>query len=161
MGFRQADSEGHGGFARIWDYYDVTNGATIKKADGGENHLDPGNYSIVKLSTWKKRDEEYVTDFCDGYVKLIGSAHTKAKELGFENMSFPKGLVIQIKSCEVTTSYNVNTKKAYVNYAIFAFDLPDDNGGSSNRGKSTAKTSKSKTKKEAPVDDEQDDDLPF
>lgn len=140
MGFRQADSEKRGGYARIWSIE------------------DKGNYSIAKISTSKKgKDGNYETDFQDGYVRLIGSAHEKAQTLNVTE----KGVSIQITSCEVTTPYNAETKKGYVNYAIFAFDLPDDNGGSSNRSKSTAKTSRSKTKKEVPVEDEQDDDLPF
>ena len=165
MGFRQADSEGRGGFARIWEYHDVTNGATIKMANGKVKQLPPGNYSLVKLSTWKKRGEVYETDFQDGFVRLIGTAHTKAQELDFENMSFEKGLVIQIAACEVTTSYNQETQKGYVNYAIFAFNIPDDSGGTKSSGtkkstaKSTKKTTKSNTKKDAPVED--DDDLPF
>lgn len=133
MGFRQADSEKRGGYARIWSIE------------------DEGNYSIAKISTSKKgKDGNYETDFQDGYVRLIGSAHEKAKTLNVTE----KGVSIQITSCEVTTPYNAETKKGYVNYAIFAFDLPD-------RSKSTAKTSRSKTKKEVPVEDEQDDDLPF
>lgn len=159
MGFRQADSEGRGGFARIWEYHDVTNGLTIKMANGEVKQLPPGNYSLVKLSTWKKRGEAYETDFIDGFVRLIGAAHTKAQKLDFENMSFEKGLVIQITSCEVTTSYNAETNKGYVNYAIFSFDIPDGNNSGK---KSTAKTFKAKTKKDAPIDDEQgEDDLPF
>ena len=54
-----------------------------------------------------------------------------------------------------------------MNYAIFAFDIPDGNNSgdaapAKSGKKSTAKTSKAKTKKDAPVDDEQgEDDLPF
>ena len=136
MGFRQADSEGRGGFARIWSI---------------ENK---GNYSIAKVSTSKERkDGSYETDFQDGFVRLIGSAHEKAQTLNVTE----KGAAIQITSCEVTTPYNVEAKKGYVNYAIFAFDIPDGNDSGK---KSTAKTSKAK--KNAPVSDEQEEsDLPF
>lgn len=128
MGFRQRDSEGRGGFARIWSVE------------------DKGNYSIAKVSTSKKRkDGSYETDFQDGFVRLIGSAHEKAQTLNVGE----KGVAIQITSCEVTTPYDAQAKNGYVNYAIFAFDIPE-------------KTSKAKTKKDAPVDDEQgEDDLPF
>ena len=146
MGFRQRDSEGRGGFARIWSIE------------------DKGNYSIAKVSTSKKRkDGSYETDFQDGFVRLIGSAHEKAQTLNVTD----KGVAIQITSCEVTTPYNAEAKKGYVNYAIFAFDIPDGNGGGdaayAKAGKkSTAKTSKAKTKKDAPVDDDAgEDDLPF
>jgi hypothetical protein len=146
MGFRQADSEGRGGFARIWSVEDKE------------------NYSIAKVSTSKKRkdDSGYDTDFQDGYVRLIGSAHEKAKTLNVSE----KGIAIQITSCEVTTPYNAETKKGYVNFAIFAFNIPDENDGNAtsvkNNKKSTAKTSKAKTKKETPDYEEMpEEELPF
>lgn len=148
MGFRQADSEGRGGFARIWSIE------------------DKGNYSIAKISTSKKRrdGDGYETDFQDGFVRLIGSAHEKAQTLNVGE----KGVAIQITSCEVTTPYNQEKKQGYVNYAIFAFNVPDGDGGGSaapakGGKKSTAKASKVSKAKAAPVDDEQDDseDLPF
>lgn len=144
MGFRQADSEGRGGFARIWSIE------------------DKGNYSVAKISTSKKRKDGdgYETDFQDGYVRLIGSAHEKGKTLTVTE----KGVAIQITSCEVTTPYNAETKKGYTNYAIFAFNIPEGNDNSSTtKGgkKSSAKTSKAKTKKAAEVEDEPEDELPF
>lgn len=147
MGFRQADSEGRGGFARIWSVE------------------DRGNFSIAKVSASRKRkdadgNDYYETDFQDGFVRLIGSAHEKAKNLDIptNDKGESKGVSIQITSCEVTTPYNAEKKKVYQNYAIFAFDIPDGNGGTK---KSTAKksTTKAKTKKAAVEDD--DDDMPF
>lgn len=142
MGFRQADSEGRGGFARIWSID------------------DKGNYSVAKISTSKKRKDGdgYETDFQDGFVRLIGSAHEKAKTLAVTD----KGVAIQITSCEVTTPYNAETKKGYTNFAIFAFNIPEGNDGSSapkSGKKSAAKTSKASTKKAAVDDDEEE--LPF
>ena len=141
MGFKQADSKGRGGFARIWSIE------------------DKGNYSVAKISTSKKRRDEdgYETDFQDGFVRLIGSAHEKGKTL----VVTEKGAPIQITSCEVTISYNAETKKSYTNYAIFAFDIPESNSSSTKRSskKSTAKASK--TKRAAEVEDEQEDELPF
>lgn len=144
MGFRQADSEGRGGFARIWSID------------------DKGNYSVAKISTSKKRknEDKYDTDFQDGYVRLIGSAHEKGKTLTVTE----KGVAIQITSCEVTTPYDAETKKGYTNYAIFAFNIPESNNGSSSaKGskKSSAKTSKAKTKIDVDTEDEQEDELPF
>ena len=149
MGFRQADSEGRGGFARIWSIE------------------DKGNYSLAKISTSKKRKDGdgYETDFQDGFVRLIGSAHTKAQELDVTE----KGVSIQITSCEVTTPYNAETKKGYTNYAIFAFNIPessDTTGSSSSGAKKSTKTSskskatKSKAKQELEII-EDDEDLPF
>lgn len=143
MGFRQKDNKNRGGFARIW---------AIE---------DKGNYSIAKVSTSKKRkDGGYETDFQDGFVRLIGSAHEKAQTLNMTD----KGVAIQITSCEVTTPYNAEAKKGYVNYAIFAFDILDGNDDGDTAPakagkKSTGKTSKAK--KNAPAEDESDDDLPF
>ena len=144
MGFRQADSEGRGGFARIWSIE------------------DKGNYSVAKISTSKKRKDGdgYETDFQDGFVRLIGSAHEKVKTLAITE----KGVAIQITSCDVTTPYNAETKKGYTNYAIFDFNIPEGNDNSSTtKGgkKSSAKTSKAKTKKAAEVEDEPEDELPF
>lgn len=145
MGFRQADSEGRGGFARIWSIE------------------DKGNYSVAKISTSKKRKDGdgYETDFQDGFVRLIGSAHEKGKTLTVTE----KGIAIQITSCEVTTPYNAETKKGYTNYAIFAFNIPESKDNSSttkSSKKSSAKASKAKTKK-ADLEDivDEDDELPF
>lgn len=145
MGFRQADSEGRGGFARIWSIE------------------DKGNYSVAKISTSKKRKDGdgYETDFQDGFVRLIGSAHEKGKTLTVTE----KGIAIQITSCEVTTPYNAETKKGYTNYAIFAFNIPESKDNSSttkSSKKSSAKASKTKTKK-ADLEDivDEDDELPF
>lgn len=141
MGLRQRDSEGRGGYARLWSIE------------------DKGNYSVGKISTSKKRKdgEGYETDFQDGFVRFIGSAHEKAKTINLTE----KGITIQITSFEVTTPYDVNSKKKYTNYAVFAFDIPDDNSSSNSTKKSAAKTSKTNTKKAAEEETPQDDDLPF
>lgn len=141
MGLRQRDSEGRGGYARLWSV---------------ENK---GKYSVAKISTSKKRPDGdgYETDFQDGFVRLIGSAHEKAQTLDITE----KGITIQVLSFEVTTPYNHETKKGYTNYAIFAFDVPNSNSNSTFNKKSAAKTSKANTKKAAEEETPQDDDLPF
>ena len=138
MGFRQADSDGRGGYARIWSI---------------ENR---GNYSTAKISTSKKRKDtdNYETDFQDGFVRLIGPAHTKAQEITIPE----KGLPIQIKSCEVTTPYNAEKKRGYTNYAIFAFDIPQSNVPVSAGVPSSG--SAEQAKNPVPTDDSEDD-LPF
>lgn len=152
MGFRQADSEGRGGYARVWSV---------------ENK---GKYSTARLSTSKKSQDEdgndiWVTDFQDGFVKFIGSAHTKINELEIPTNAKgeSKGVGIQITSCETTTYYNPKTEKTNVNYVVYAFNAPDDNDSSKSTTKKSAtkkSTAKAKTNKAAPVDDD-DDDLPF
>lgn len=138
MGFRQSDSEGRGGFARVWSVE------------------DKGNYSVCKVSTSKKRKDGsgYDTDFQDGFVRFIGSAHEKISSMTIGE----KGVPIQITACEVTTPFNPETKKGYTNYAIFAFDEVESNNSGAAK-KSTAKASK-KAKTEEPVDDTEDE-LPF
>ena len=159
MGFRQADSEGRGGFARIWCSDNC------------------GKYSTARVTTWKKAQDStaenpiYETDFQDGYVRFISAAHTKIQELDLptseeykdnreneEWLRTHKGITIQIKNCDVQTHYDYKTQKTYINYVVYAFDIPDGNGGTK---KSTAKksTTKAKTKKAAVEDD--DDDMPF
>ena len=90
MGFRQRDSEGRGGFARIWSVE------------------DKGNYSIAKVSTSKKRkDGSYETDFQDGFVRLIGSAHEKAQTLNVGE----KGVAVKHYTLEnLNNPANENTK---------------------------------------------------
>ena len=141
MGFRQRDSEGRGGFARIWSIE------------------DKGNYSLAKISTSRRKNDIYETDFQDGFVRLIGSAHKKAQTLNVTS----KGVTIQITSCEVTTPYDPKTQKGYVNYAVFSFEIPDGKDSKKSTAKtSKTKTSKAKTKKETSADDDaDDDDLPF
>lgn len=141
MGFRQADSEGRGGFVRVWSVE------------------DKGNYSLVKLSSSKKRrdGEGYETDFQDGFVRFIGSAHEKAKELN----PGEKGVTIQLTSCEATTPLDPKTNKVYHNYAVFAFNIPEDDGSkSAAKSKKTSAKTNSKSKKKAESDDD-DGELPF
>lgn len=142
MGFRQADSEGRGGWARLW---------TVE---------DKGNYSVAKISTSRKRrdDEGYETDFQDGFVRLIGQAHEKAKTLNLTD----KGVSIQITACEATTPYDPKTKKGYHNYSVFSFEVPDDDGASKKTGGSAKTTKKVTAKKPANVESDDDDtELPF
>lgn len=137
MGFRQADSQGKGGYARLWSV---------------ENK---GKYSTARVSTSRKlKDSDtWETDFQDGFVRLVGDAHKKAGELTIPE----RGIGIQITSCEATKTYNAAEKKGYANYIIYAFDVLDSKGGSnaSSKTKQAAKPAAP-----APVDDD-DEDLPF
>lgn len=131
------DSKGYGGYARIWSI---------------ENK---GKYSLANISTSKKvKDEDrYETDFQDGYVRLIGSAHDKAQEL-----NIPKsGISIQIKSCDVQNSYNPNNKTKYTNYIIYAFDVCE--GKKANKLKDEKLESDSAVVERAIVEEQED--LPF
>lgn len=152
MGFRQ------GAFARIWSVN------------------DEGKYSTANVSVSRKNNNtgKYDVEFSDGYVRLVGSAHEAAKELGlptreeFDSQS-DKGVSVKISSCDVTNNYDTKTKKLYTNCVIFGFEIPDNNGGDSSddaSAKSAGKSkksagSKSKTKAAATEQDDTDDELPF
>lgn len=114
---------------------------------------DQGNFTKVQLSTSRKNKEtdKYETDF-SGFVRFIATAHTLAS--GLNKMDR-----IKIGDCDVTTSYNKDTKVNYTNYALFSFDAIDSNSTTP-----TEKPKPSAPKKTIETDegfDENSDDLPF
>lgn len=155
MGFRQCNNDEKKLADLLGLDVDTVSAALKKSRRGGYARIwsieDKGKYSLAKVSFSKKRDDKYETDFQDGFVRLIGSAHDKAKELNVTK----SGVAIQVTSCEVTTPYNPETRKSYTNYAIFAFDIPDGYTTSS-----SAVSSAKETPKVVDVDEE-DEDLPF
>lgn len=141
MGFKCSDSQGRGGFARIF------------KVE------DKGKYAQVSLATSKKKQNAegdaitYETDFQDGFVRFIGAAYEEVMKLKIGE----KGTTIQITSCEVTNHYDPTKKVTYTNYCVYSFVVPEQNGrGNSNV---SAKTASSPAKKE--VEPEPDEELPF
>lgn len=140
MGFRQEDKEGRGGFARLWSV---------------ENK---GKYSTAKMSTSTKPkgSDTYETDFQDGFVRLIGSAHEKASKMSIGE----KGVTIKIISCEVKTPYDAEKKRVYTNYIVYDFDVPDVNSSAEQKKTDSNKTDnkKSDTKASSVVEEEE---LPF
>lgn len=153
MGFRQ------GAFARIWSVN------------------DEGKYSTANVSVSRKNKEtgKYDIEFSDGYVRLVGSAHEAAKDLGlptreeFDAQS-DKGVSIKISSCDVTNNYDTKTKKLYTNCVIFGFEIPDSNysdnsnnsgAKSTSKGKKSTTGSKAKTKVATQEEVEDEDELPF
>ena len=135
MGFRQ------GTYARIW------------KVE------DKGNYSVAQVSTRKKKEDgKYETDFQDGFVRLVGSAHDVIK-----SMSIPEnGVSVKISSCDVTRTYNADKKENYTNFVIFGLELADGSGTEKTNSATEAKSKKATTKKSAKAETTEDeDDLPF
>lgn len=138
MGFRQ------GAYAKVWSIE------------------DKGNYSIgqVSVSRKNKDTDKYEAEFQDGFVRFVGNAHEAAKNLTIGE----KGASIQITSCDVTNKYDADKQKAYTNFVIFGFEATDGNATSgkaeSNTGGKAGGAKKGKSKAE-PVDDTEDDDLPF
>ena len=109
MGFRQ-DS-----YARVWSV---------------ENK---GNYSTARISISRKDKNTgaYTTDFQDGYVRLVGQAHTAFQGVQIDEK---KGISIKISSCEVTNVYTApDGKVSYTpHYTIFGLEIQD--GNSNNKG---------------------------
>ncbi|MDY4494862.1 MAG: hypothetical protein SPE24_08255 [Erysipelotrichaceae bacterium] len=133
MGFRQ------GAYAKIWSVE------------------DKGNYSVCNLSISKKNKDtdKYDVEFQDGFVRLVGTAHTD-----ISGMDIPEnGLSIKISSCDVTNNYDADKKKLYTNYVIFGFEIPD-NSGTAKSTKATKPTKSKKVNTKPDVDDVEDE-LPF
>lgn len=146
-----------GGYARVWEINDEE------------------NYATCRLSTSRKVDKKnFVPDFQDGFIRFVGNAYEKIKDIEIPTNSKGDsiGIPIQITSCEATTFYSEKTKKTYHNYAVFAFDfIENDSNGDKKSKETTKKTAKSekktrskskKTKDEdASEQAESDEDLPF
>lgn len=133
MGFRQ------GAYAKVW------------------SAEDKGKYSVGSVSVSKKNQNtgEYKVEFQDGFVRFVGDAHSAIKDLEIPS----NGLYIQITSCDVTTYYDATTQKVYTNFTIFGFEMPNNSSGD-NAGGKKGEVSKSNPKA-APVEEPEDDDLPF
>lgn len=110
MGFRV------GAYAKIW-----------KIAE------DKGNYAIAQVSVSRKKEDKYVTEFQSNFVRLVGKAYEKGKDI----QEVHGGTTIKISACDVTNRYVKEQQKEYVNFVIFDFDFPDNNGGNQ-RNASTA-----------------------
>lgn len=139
MGFR------NGAYAKVWNYQLGT------KADGSNGNFTTGSVTVSKKN---KVTGAYEKDFQDGFVKFVGEAHNK-----IQSMKIPKnGLTIKIVNCDVTNRYSVKTKKIYISYTIFDFEVPDRSKNNSH----------SNSKDDAPDEDINNDnfaaieeDLPF
>lgn len=101
----------NGAYATLWEHKD-----------------GKGNYHDGRISTSKKYNDTYEEDF-SSWVRFIGEAKTKCERLKNERQR------IRIISCEVTNRYDKEAKKEYVNFAIFDFELADDNNKKDNKDK--------------------------
>ena len=143
-----------GGFARVWEIN------------------DEDKYATCRLSTNRKDGDNFIPDFSDGFVRFIGSAYEKIKDVEIPVNAHGKsmGVPIQILSCEATTFFSEKTESTYHNYAVFAFDFVEAKSSNKKSSKtSTKKTAKSEKatktskakKKTEPEEVEDGDDLPF
>lgn len=125
MGFRT------GAWAKIWE-------------------ITPGERSTkLRVSTSKKNKQsgEYEQDF-SGFITLAGTAHREAGHL-------KAGDRFQIGDCDVSSRYDKEKKKEYINFTVFSFHLSDDT--QSKTGPLTTNTSPDTTTVEEPDEEE----LPF
>ena len=73
-------------------------------------------YTLVQMSTSRKqKDGSYNTDF-SGYVRLVGKAFDKSKELEAQDS-------IKILNCGVSTSYDKKNGKNYETFIVFDFEF--------------------------------------
>lgn len=75
---------------------------------------DNGKFTTLKISTSKKVNDEYVKDF-NGYVRAIGHAHNKVKEIKV-------GDSIHVTEFELTNNYVKERNITYTNVAVFEID---------------------------------------
>ncbi len=137
MGFRQD------AYARVW--------AVEEK----------GNYSTARVSISRKDKNTgtYNTDFQDGFVRLVGQAHTALQSVQIDEK---KGLSIKISSCEVTNVYTApDGKVSYTpHYTIFGLEIQDGNTNNKGNNVNSANTN-SGSDEFMNIPDGVDDELPF
>ena len=133
MGFR------NGTIAKVWEIKTISETMTKLK---------------INTRYKNKQTEEYETDF-SGYVLCVGTACAN------KAMKLNEGDAIRIGDCDVTTSYDKESKISYTNFKMFSFQTEEEFENES--GKPKAKSGQ-KTYKKPPVDlgePEDDDGFPF
>ena len=108
--------------------------------------IEPGERSTkVRISTSKKNKQtnEYEQDF-SGFVTLAGTAHKEAANLKV-------GDTFQIGDCEVTSRYDKEKKKEYINFTVYSFTSDDKNDAPAPKPAAAPAT----------VQDDSEDSLPF
>lgn len=80
--------------------------------------IEPSERSTkVRISTSKKVNDKYEQDF-SGFVTLSGTAHQEASNLKV-------GDTFRIGECSVTTRYDKEKKKEFINFHIYSFASND------------------------------------
>jgi len=103
----------------------------------------------VRLNTSRKNRDtnEYEQDF-SGFVSFVGNANAKAQQLKERDR-------IRLGDVDVTTRYDKERNREYVNYTCFSFEMADNQNN--NRGNVASNEVDSN-----PVEGDPDDDtLPF
>ncbi len=106
-----------------------------------------GNFTKVRLSISRKnREGVYEQDF-SGFCMFIGTAHAKAEKLKERDR-------IKLGDVDVSTTFNKEQNKEYVNYKVFDFE-PVESNYSNNRSNNASSGGN-------PVEGDSDEDnLPF
>jgi len=108
-----------------------------------------GTWTKVRLNTSRKNKDtgEYEQDF-SGFVSFVGNANAKAQQLKERDR-------IRLGDVDVTTRYDKERNREYVNYTCFSFEMADNQNNS--RGNVASNEVDSN-----PVEGDTDDDtLPF
>lgn len=111
-------------------------------------------YTDARISTSKKdrQTDEYKQDF-SGFVRLVGSAHAKAQHM-------KNGDRFRILSCSVENTYEKETKTTYYSFIVFDIESAED-GDSTGRAHTNDATLQNTAASPAPVEEENDEELPF
>lgn len=121
----------NGRLAKVWE---------IRKKD---------KFTEVKISTSKKKDDEYIQDF-SSYVRFIGKAHDKAQNLKGNEM-------IKLLEVESTNKYDSDKKQMYYNFICWDFDVFESNGSK----KEETKAASDKENHPPLYEQNEEDELPF
>lgn len=98
MGFK------NGAFAKVWS------------VEPGES----GKYVKARISISRKNPEGGYNQEFSGFVTLVGEANNAARK------SLNAGDRIKIGGTDVTTRYDKNTQKEYINYLVFSYEKEVD-----------------------------------
>lgn len=81
------------------------------------------NVTKVRLSTSRKNKQtgEYEQDF-SGFCNFVGNCAVDALRLRERDR-------IRLGDVDVTSRYDKEARREYVNYAVFSFEMADQNGG--------------------------------
>ena len=110
--------------------------------------ITPGERSTKVRGSISKKNKQsgmYEQDW-SGFVALAGTAHRDAGKLKVND-------TIKIGECDVTSRYDKEKKKEYINFSIYSFETNEEQG-------STPATASTASATAAPVDTTDDED-PF
>lgn len=88
--------------------------------------ITPGERSTKvrgSISKKNKQSGQYEQDW-SGFVALAGTAHRDAGKLKVND-------TIKIGECDVTSRYDKEKKKEYINFSIYSFETNEEQGGAS------------------------------